>query len=672
MQRNPGEIIRENRRRVKALKKPYDPIRGIGSPVKRFRFTVKKGDYYYLPNSMKTLPVVRQILKSKSVYQYLRKISDDRPPTDKEIQTFLKALWKIRKKHDFEYWAATNIKIQDKESLAEIPLILKRGQRKLLKYLENQRLKGVPIRGVIDKARQWGGSTLTEFYMKWIATEHRRNWHMAVIAQDDSAARNIREMYVRAANAYPKSEGTITLKPYAGSSKNLICKEHGGIVGVGSVENPKQFRSYNYPMAHLSEVGIWSETTHKSAKQLAQGLKATVPSVPYSVIIEESTAKGVGNYFHDEWLAAEAGKSGYFACFVAWYEHELNERHIPNHQSFVDEMIHNENFIPEMDPDYHWFLWDQGATLEQINWYRWYMTFENRTAIEMFEEYPTNAAESFVSSGRRAFPVAYVEKARKTCKRAMYRGEIHGDARSGKSSLKNVKIEKVTKGNFSVWEEPDLSEEISNRYLVVMDIGGTTKRADYTVIRVFDRYWKMFGGVMEVVASWRGHIDQDLGAWKAAQIAHIYGDALLVIERNSLREKDKEEQDMDHSLTVLDEIADHYENLYARNIPDNIREGKPLKYGWFTDKRTKPLVIDTLKKSIREGLYIERDKMACDEMDTFEQKPDGSYGAIEGKHDDIVMVDAIGTHIDQSYMDAPKKVVHVKRKIRGSIGESDF
>ena len=103
---------------------------------------------------------------------------------------------------------------------------------------------------------------------------------------------------------------------------------------------------------------------------------------------------------------------------------------------------------------------------------------------------------------------------------------------------------------------------------------------------------------------WHGHVDQDIFAWKCAQIASFYNNALLAIEVNSLK---KEMSEGEHYLTVLDQIAPYYSNLYARQeSPDKVRHGLPVKYGFHTNKATKPLIIDKLNAALRENGYIER------------------------------------------------------------------
>lgn len=49
-------------------------------------------------------------------------------------------------------------------------------------------------------------------------------------------------------------------------------------------------------------------------------------------------------------------------------------------------------------------------------------------------------------------------------------------------------------------------------------------------------------------------------------------------------------------------------------------------------------------EAVRDGLYTERDPGACDELLTYEQRPNGSYAARSGCHDDILMTRALALH----------------------------
>lgn len=175
------------------------------------------------------------------------------------------------------------------------------------------------------------------------------------------------------------------------------------------------------------------------------------------------------------------------------------------------------------------------------------------------------------------------------------------------------------------------------------------------MITVFDRFDMMYGGNPSVVAQWRGHIDHDLLAWKSAQIAKWYDNALLVIESNTLETKDKDRQvDGDQSGFILNKIKNIYDNLYSRQSTneDAVVEGAENKYGFHTNINTKPKIISLLIEIIRDHLYIERDSRCLDEYLTYELK-EGVYAAISGCHDDMLMTRAIGLWICYREMPLP-------------------
>lgn len=652
-----NNIKEENRKRLEAMYAPYDPVSGVGSPLERVdvNFTYNGFDYSFkAPLTMyDENKFVLDALNETGTLEKCMEIVDPEGTTDPS--DFFEALIENRFKHDFEFWAYQNAKIQEKKTKSIIRFLLNRPQRKTLMSLEKQRLAGIPIRTIILKARQWGGSTLTQIYMAWLQLLHYENWHSLIVTDVENQARTIRGMYTRLLNRYPKRLGEYSLTPFEGSTKNRIIKERGCVISIGSAQKPESLRSNDVSMAHLSEVAFWQTTPQKSAEDLLQTIRPSIPSAPGTLIVMESTAKGVGSLFHNEWLSAKAGESGYDPVFVAWHEIEMYQKDIEPEEldKFIDTVFN--------DP-YLAFLWKEGATLEGINWYRWYKASENWSDWRMQSEYPSTDLEAFASTNQRVFAPEYVKNLRKTCRKPELTGEIRSDAQKGKEAFNNISFVRDSKGNLLVWALPDTSTNGSNRYVVSVDIGGRTPKADYSIIKVIDRYWMEEGGYPETVATWRGHLDQDLIAWKAAIIAKYYNDALLVVESNSL---DKDTTDGDHFLTVLDEIVPFYENVYARNDPEKIRQGLPLKYGWMTTQANKSMAINTLNACAREESFVERDSRVCDEMDTYEIKPNGSLGAVEGCHDDLVMATAIGLWICVSYLDpfTTKTTRQARRKI---------
>jgi len=652
-------IIEENSRRREALASPYNPVTGEGSPLKRVKVSYfGHGQYwsYSVPVQMyeDNKALLDTLMKAGSIEDLLKQREINSSPLN--VNRFINDLTQLRFKYDFEFWAYITARIQDKETKKIIPFKLNKPQLKTLAKLEKMRLAGEPIRAIILKARQWGGSTLLQIYMAWIQIIHRKNWHSVIVTDVEDQARNIRGMYSRFAKEYPVALERIELVPFEGSSKTKMIQGRNCIVGVGSVQKPESLRSYDFAMAHLSEVGSWKATLQKSPEDLAQSIRASIPDVPLSLEILESTAKGVGNFFHREWLSAVNGVSSYEPIFIAWFEIPRYQKKIRSYEKFIQDNFENE---------YVQILWNLGATLEGINWYISFKKGKNYDDWRMNNEYPSTANEAFSSSDMRVFNPKYVLRARESCIDPEFIGELSAQSQKGKEAFEKIVFMPNSKGNFFIWSKPDKTINVSDRYVVSVDIGGRSDGADYSVIKVIDRYWMMYGGGPEVVATWRGHIDQDLVAWKAAQIARWYNNALLIVESNSL-DKDAETEGT-HFLTILDEIIKYYSNIYARTDPEKVRMGLPIKYGFQTTMSTKPMVIDILNAALREDAYIERDLRAADEMDTYEIKKDGSYGAVDGCHDDIVMTTAIGLWACFKYLPLPKNITRTQESLSKKI-----
>jgi len=652
--------ISENKKRREVINALYDPIIGIGSPIPRFKFTLRENEYILLPESMKDVPAIKEALKYNCAYDFVKNVSGDKGNNNvsKNFKEYVGGISECRLDHDFEFYAYTTNKIKDKESGQDVPFKLNRPQRKLLKAFETQRLKNLPIRAKIGKARQWGGSTLTQLYMKWIQTRHKTGWNSCIVADVEDQARTIRAMYSNVARHYPEDISSVTLSAFEGSTKNKKYIERDCIISIGSMQRPESLRSTDLKLAHFSECASWKTTEGKKPEDLIQSIRGTVPYLPLTMVVEESTAKGVGNYWHRSYTASMNGEDGYIAVFVAWWEIERYQLEIKNVGKFIRSMS-----------EYEWYLWELGATLEGINWFRTILRDEfSGDMWRMMSEFPSTEKEMFQSTGRRAFAPSYVLQARKYNCKPTFKGELFGESNRGKKTLVNIKFEKTNNGNLWVWALPDKSVNMKNRYAAFADVGGRTKDADWSVVTVIDRYDMVDGGVPMVVARWRGHLDQDLFAWKAAQLASFYNNALLAVESNSLK---TEKDEGDHSLTVLDQIADYYKNLYMRTAPDKIKD-IPAKYGFHTNKQTKPMIIDTLNAALRDNLYIELDARACDEMDWFELKEDGTYGAVDGQHDDIVITTAGAVWLAYSYMDKPVEYEKHERRKSKIINEASF
>ena len=246
------EIIKLNRQRNVALDSEYNPVNGKGSPIKRVKLWRDGRTYILIPLEMAEDPAVKLVLAAGSVKAVCAKYKDTIPLMTPNL--LWDELLEKRLDYDFEYWAFTAIKIQDKESKQPIPFKLRPAQRKLLYELESMRLAGVPIRAILLKARQWGGSTLIQLYMLWLQARRRKNWHSVIVTDVEDQARTVRSHTSRAIKNYPKFLGKLDLSPFEGSSKNKIIPSRGCVISIGSMQKPDSLRSNDFAMMHLPEV----------------------------------------------------------------------------------------------------------------------------------------------------------------------------------------------------------------------------------------------------------------------------------------------------------------------------------------------------------------------------------------------------------------------------------
>ena len=554
-----SKILQENERRRAIVFAPFNPITGEGSIGQRVAFTIS--DYpiptQYLPVEMMDEPFVKKLSKAGSVDAFIRDalmlpVTDE--ARDKVVEEFIR----IRQKHDYPFWAAMFAYIKRKGGGTDVLFRLNRPQRKLIKRLEKMRKAGKPIRLILLKARQWGGSTAIQIYMAWLQLVHEVGLNSLIIAHQGTGSDEIKDMFDRMIKSYPVEMLHELGDAYAPNEPKMVgVGKSGNIfrvpqrnckIKIGTAERPNSCRGGDYNLVHLSEVALWKETDGKKPEDIVRSACSGILLRPYTMIVYESTPNGVGNFFHKEYLAAKKGLSQFEAMFVAWFEIEQYELPFENEAEkyeFAKKLFanrRNEEIKSDREEPgtYLWRLWEKGATLEAIHWY-----VSERSKYtnhgDMASEYPSDDIEAFTYSGRKVFSSEDVEQFRPACRAPRWIGEIYGSADEGEKAIDGLRFKKEADGRLFMWHDVERSdiEEVTDRYLVVVDVcKGHTKNADFADILVIDRLFMMEGEPPVVAAEWHGHIDMDKLAWKATQVAAYYNNALLVIESNTLETND--------------------------------------------------------------------------------------------------------------------------------------
>lgn len=681
-----SKILQENERRRAIVFAPFNPITGEGSIGQRVAFTVS--DYpiptQYLPVEMMDEPFVKSLSKAGSVEAFIRDalllpVTDE--ARDKVVEEFIK----IRQKHDYPFWAAMFAYIKRKGGGTDVLFRLNRPQRRFINRLEKMRKAGKPIRLILLKARQWGGSTAIQIYMAWLQLVHEVGLNSLIIAHQGTGSDEIKDMFDRMIKSYPVEMLHELGDAYAPNEPKMVgVGKSGNIfrvpqrnckIKIGTAERPNSCRGGDYNLVHLSEVALWKETDGKKPEDIVRSACSGILLRPYTMIVYESTPNGVGNFFHKEYLAAKKGLSQFEAMFVAWFEIEQYELPFENEAEkyeFAKKLFanrRNEEIKSDREEPgtYLWRLWEKGATLEAIHWY-----VSERSKYtnhgDMASEYPSDDIEAFTYSGRKVFSSEDVEQFRPACRAPRWIGEIYGSADEGEKAIEGLRFKKEADGRLFMWHDVERSdiEEVTDRYLVVVDVcKGHTKNADFADILVIDRLFMIDGEPPVVAAEWHGHIDMDKLAWKATQVAAYYNNALLVIESNTL-ETNNTKGEAEYILTLIHEV--YGRQLYARKqSAEDIRQGLPKKYGYHTNPLTKKVVIYNLKVVIRERLYIEREEACLDEYLTYVETENNVFEAMEGYHDDRLMTRAIGMQVCYHEMELPRIVKKINNINAGLV-----
>lgn len=693
-------LIEENDRRNREIFDGFNPVTGLGAPGERTEVFISD-----FPVKRQLMPVrcldnllLRKVIKRKSIAECLR-YDLGMESDENNIRKMVFLICRVRATEDPAFAFVMFYKIFHKLSGKMVPFVLNYPQRLVLKELEDMRLAGKPIRLVILKARQWGGSTLSQLYIKWMQDFRHDGWNSAILAHVKDASKRIKAMYTRALENQPgwslgMNGFSLQFAPYEGSSNDFIVKTTGGqtvrtsVTSVASFENYDSLRSADLKCAHFSEVAYWKDTPSKVSEEVLSSLDGGIPLIPDTIEILESSGRSAAGYFHDTYQEAKDPgiPSAYRAIFIAFYQIENDRLDVNNKEKFATWLYDNRDNgqCPEgwrKPGKFFWMLWKRGASFEAINWYR-NRRNSYRTDTYLDTEAPYDDVVAFRASGNLVFNMYSVEALRLNSRQAdpIYTGNVISDHEKGTKALKTARFgEDDSDGQMlKVWAFPDVLR-VSNRYLVSVDIGGRSAKSDYSVMTVIDRFGMMplMGGKPKVVARWRGHLRHDLLAWKAAELAHLYNDALLVFESNTAdTEKGKYDTEGDHFGTVIEEIADYYYNLYIReSTVDEVTKKVTNKYGFHTNSLTKQQVIDNYVAYVDDQLYEEPDSMCFDEMTIYERREDGTIGNVPGphNHDDIVMSTGIGLYVSQFKMPLPCFERKIKKAAKEFAGiESDI
>lgn len=515
------------------------------------------------------------------------------------------------------------LKITDKSGKL-VPFLLNEPQERLYRVIREQWQQGKPVRIIILKSRQMGFSTLITAIIFWMAATAHRVQAM-LVAHTDDATKNIFKKILLFYENLPEP-----LKPMKRSSNaqeltfdrparfrgdarglgsNIRCATAGG-EGIG--------RSFTIRALHLSELAFWPGDKMNTLT----GLLQAVPDEAGTLVVIESTANGF-DAFKNLWDKADAnfaaGVEGFTPVFFPWFEMSSYRRHIPKGFERTEE---EEKLAETFQLDDY-----------QLAWRRWCIEVNCGGSVDRFhQEYPSTPDEAFISTGRCVFD-----------KRALVlrREQVRKD----RWEYGAFRVRLDTAGKIASWEwVPEAGGPIRIRkkpeegvpYVLSGDTAGTG--SDFFAGHILDNR------TGEQVAVIHHQLGERFFSEQMCCLGFFYNEALIGVETNYST----------FPQMCMEELG--YRNFYVRERLDNFTGSMVQAFGFETNSRTRPVIIDGLKDVVLRSLEMITDYETLGEMLTFILNDRWRPEAEQGEHDDLVMSLAIAHFIrGQQRVTAEKK-----------------
>jgi hypothetical protein len=489
-------------------------------------------------------------------------------------------------------------------------------QSPFVSEIERQYNAGKPVRIITLKARQLGISTATEGVMFLWGFMHPGT-NGLVMAHETTPAGELFEMTKLYWETWPY-KSAYTLKSETKST--LHWSETRSRLRIATAKNIQSGRASTLHAVHASEVAFYPDP-----ETLMLGLNQTIPDRHGTFVVLESTANGVGNWFHDKWEEAEEGGNDYIPMFFPWFRH-------PEYRMMTTLTIKSELTAEERQ------LMRIGATYENIAWRRWAIISKAGGDLSLFmQEYPSTPEEAFITTGRPIFDAlklrdCFVEE-------KGHRGNLIDDPRG------RVVFVPDPNGRVTIFRKPKANDSRWDRYFVSGDPSESIQ-GDPACAQVINRQ------TLEQVAVWHGRVNPIHFGFEMMRLGKFYNNAMLCPEVEG-----------GGQATVATILTRNYPNVWTDKRADRLK-GSFNVYGWSTNYQRKRWSVGTLQRLVLDGSITIHDRITYNQLRNYVEHDNGYWGNSDSTiHDDSVMALSIGVTASETEgpftADAPEgSVIH--------------
>lgn len=509
-----------------------------------------------------------------------------------------------------------------------VPFVLNAAQLELLES-SNEASLDESLENFTLKCRRLGIST---YYCADYLTDAviEDGHHVRIVAQDPKTVgalmKVIKTMYD---NLRPE------IKPISKyNSKYELQFENDSRISVSCVVpgHEEQGRGDTFTRLHLTEIPFWNGDAETAATALCDAAKG-------GKISGESTAKGVGDWFHRKYTQGKNREGGIRNHFFEWWWNE-NYQIADGRFEYADGKIY---LLGGKDHRGHTVetLSDEERLKAKISDYDEKYQRDNSLPMQSELSCAKKIAEYLVKIGEISEAFEFSDAVARRL--AWRRQEIT------KKGEKKFRVEypendtdpfsqtggSVFEQSYAVVTCKPRDPEAGHNYLVICDPSIGIEGNDPAVVTVIDRF------TGEQVHSWRGYEKQDAQGKRCCELSDKYFGAEIVVESN-----------MGEAVIIEIENLGYGHRLYKyidvqtqRDIDagktsmmqamERARPGLPM-----TDK-IKRTAVTLFEKAWREGEFQPCSQNLCDEAVVFVQNGN-KMEAKSGFHDDEIMACSIG------------------------------
>ena len=503
--------------------------------------------------------------------------------------------------------------IVDKEK-STVPFFLNDVQHDFLDLL-NEKIelhrqgKLLNLRFLVLKGRQQGFTSVITAY-QLANTLIKKNFTGFTLAD---TADNVRAIFQDKAK-YVYNQLPDILKPTEKyNSKTEMFFENLNSSWRINVASEQVGRSRTINFFHGSEAAFWNCLISSTQSSLGEALTKD------SIQILESTANGF-NEFKDLWDSGE-----WINCFYEWwrtkeYQDSFESQDIKN--KFLYDIDHKSDWIWER---LNWLKYKIHLKDEQLYWYyNKYKNYLNKDLIK--QEYPCTPEEAFLNSGNCVFNAELLMQRKvelqqlykeKPYKRGFFKFKWNDEESKDYILNSSIEFEESQMGMIKIYEQP----KHHGFYVLGGDTAGDG--SDFFTGTMLDNT------TGKRVATLHAKVDADIYTWQMYCLGIYYNQALASIEINF------------NTFPVIELKRLKYPHQYIREEYDSIPKKMQEKFGWKTDRNTRPLIISEEQSIVKDHIELFTDIETIDEMLTFIYDENMRPDATEGKHDDLLFSDMI-------------------------------